>query len=687
MTTNMQALLFGLDKSLSALSSANDKKAALLAFLDKLERDSKPPLNLLYPSSNTPKTNPNVEDIINQRALEDLIARHGLQQEMFEVQRTQFSRTPLKFGTPMPPPLGRLSCANQSTSKSQFCLKDGTMSCSGCFLVRYCSKECQLKHWGSHKYDCRNILRSPSWSPAWVREKRTPKFVDKDSDSAPPGMPQGVPSIFGMGLILWGNISAIDIINAIDSEGMADIRNRDLSLAFVASGDLRNMVRTINKLPGDYTGTIKIVLNDFNPIVVCRNIMILSILGIVEDIEEAAEHALHLWYSIFQPLSYQTRVLVPVMESEIFRNLNGTPAQLTPSTTMCTMFSADTIAFLLDQLRPKDRDPAVANNALNDIMNAPERVDYCDRYYASMKPSHRLALKQWRSYGLVLPFGAINAHMAIPNPWLFTHDDRLMLNDSAHPFDGWDFDEMFNAGKAHGTTEEDLIGCLFFYVKDELVEFSKRLRRFKIQIYASDEDARQLPKTLNSHPTFPQNFDRVETSNITDKNYVGMSVLSDWGPLLNKANPHAAIIGLFMNWRLWKKSADFLSSSVAFNDAMKRMSSCPSVGFSPTNLFPLNQKVTEMMKTLTLFHDTSKSFEEYLKDEKEDEIASKAGLQSRRINRIVPHRCFAKLGARHSELPVIDSPERWYKAASLSGMAYYERYVEWGQVNNLGKIS
>ncbi|KAK0466665.1 hypothetical protein IW261DRAFT_1346445 [Armillaria novae-zelandiae] len=494
---------------------------------------------------------------------------------MFEVQRERFRQKPLKFGTPMPPPLGRLSCANQSTSKSRFCLNNGTMSCSGFFLVRYCSKECQLKHWGSHKYDCRNVLRSPSWTPAWVREKRTPNFVHGDLDSAPPGMPQGVPPVFGMGLILWGNIPAVDIINAVDNEGMSDIRNRDISLAFVASGDLRNMVRTINELPGDYSGTIKIVLNDFNPIVVCRNLMTLSILGIIEDVEEAAEHALHLWYSIFQPLSYETRVLVPVSESKIFRNINDTPTQLTPSTTVCTTFSSNTIAFLLDQLRLKDRDPPVANNALNRIMNAPERVDYRDRYYASLKPSHRLALKEWRSYGLVLPFGAINAHMAIPNPWLFTHDDHLMLNDSAHPFDGWDFDEMFNAGKAHGTTEEDLIGCLFFHVKGQLVEFSKRLRRFHIQIYAFDKDARQLPKTLKSDPAFPQGFDRIEVSNITDKTYVGVSVLSDWGPLLNKTNAHAAIIGLFMNWHLWNKSANYLSSSVGFKEAMKRMSTCP----------------------------------------------------------------------------------------------------------------
>ncbi|KAK0452836.1 uncharacterized protein EV420DRAFT_1558595 [Desarmillaria tabescens] len=682
MTTNMQAL-DSLNKSLSELSSKDDKKLTLLSFLDKRERDSKQPLNVLFPSPNTPKTIPNLEDAKYVKALDDIIKRHGLQKEMIEVGRILSSRKPLEFGTPMPPPLSRLSCANQDTSKSQFCYKDGTMSCSGCLLVRYCSKECQLKDWRSHKYDCRNMIRSPEWSPAWVREKRTPKFIDND-DTAP-GMPPGAPSVFGMGLILWGNTAAIDIVNAVNNEGVADIRNRDLSLAFIASGDLRNVVRTINELPGDYAGTIKIVLNDFNPIVVSRNLMILSILGIIEDVEEAAEHALHLWYSIFQPLSYETRIYLSILQSQIFRHLDGTSTQLTPSTTMYNMFSSNTVSFLLDKLRPKDMDPPMANNALNDIMNAPEREDYRDRYYARMKPSHRLAFKQWRSYGLILPFGAINAHMAIPNPWVFTQDGRLMLSDNAHPFDGWDFDEMFNAGKAHGTTEEDLIGCLFFYVKDQLVEFSKRLRRFKIQIYSFDQDARDLLPTLKSSPSFPQRFDRIEVSNIVDKNYVGMSVLTDWGPLLNEANPHAAIIGHFMNWPVWKESAKPLSSSAITKHAMKRMSECPFAGFSPATLSPLDRKVHDMMKNLILFHDTSKSFEEYLKDEKEGVITSKAGLQRRPLNRIAPHRCYAKLGVNHSELPHIDSSERWYKVACLSGMTHYERYVEWGPVSSLGK--
>ncbi|KAK0202289.1 hypothetical protein DFS33DRAFT_1434619 [Desarmillaria ectypa] len=355
------------------------------------------------------------------------------------------------------------------------------------------------------------MLRSPEWSPAWVREKRTLKFVDNDVP------PPGRPSIFGIGFNLWGNIAAIDIINASNNEGVADIRNRDLSMAFLASGDFRNVIRTINELPEDYAGTIKIVLNDFNPIVVCRNFIILSILGIVEDVEEAAEHALHLWYSIFQPLFYETRVLFPVIESQILQHLDGTSAQLTPSTTI--------------------------------------------------------------------------------------------------------FDEMFNAGKAHGTTEEDLIGCLFFYVKDQLVEFSKRLRKFKIQVYSFDQNTRELPKSLKIYPTFLQSFDRVDVSNITDKSYIGMSILSDWGPLLNKAKSHAAIIGILHELAPLKKNPQ---------------TTCRPRGF------------LQLLFSLWTGSNALQSW----------------------VQGIVKY---------------IDSPERWYKVASLSDMTYYERYVEWGQVGNLGK--
>ncbi|KAK0209659.1 hypothetical protein IW262DRAFT_1416458 [Armillaria fumosa] len=666
----MQTLIDDLEKSFSKLSTKDDKKSALLSSLENLKGDSHRSLIQLCASPGTRKNSTNVEDITTRKAFEDLIARHGLQDEMFSVAKALCNQSRLAFGTQMPPPLSRLGCANQVVSKSQFCPRDGMLTCSGCSLVRYCSKDCQFAHWKLHKKDCKNPLKSTSWSPAWIKEKRSPSFIK--GDNVPPSE-HSMHYPFGTGVPLWGDIQAIDIINAKHNEGMENIRNRDLSTAFIASGDLRNAVRTVNELPEDYSGSIKIVLNDHNPMVVCRNLMILSILGIISDIEEGAEHALHLWYSVFQPMSYLTRILPHICESDALTKLNGTPAHLTPSTTLCTTLSSDTVKFFLYQLR-SPLDPAFASTSLNSIMNAPERVDFRERYYEAISPSHRVAFERWRYFGLVLPFGATNAHMAIPNKWLFS-DGRFMLNDSANPFKEWNIDEIFKAGKDHGTTEDDLIGCLFFYIKDQLVEFSKRLRRFKIQIYSFDQDARILQQTLKSNASFPQIFDRIEASNIMDKNYVGMSILSDWGPLLNKSNPHSAIVGLFMNWPAWEESGNAMSASSDTSRAMQRMVSCPYVGLSSNTSC---EKVMGVLNNLNMFHDTSHPFEEYLRVEREAVISRKAGLQRRRIHKIVPHRCHTKLGMAQSELPYIDSAQRWYRVACLCGMTYVERYAEWG---------
>ncbi len=147
----MQTLIDNLEKSFSRLSTKDDKKSALLSSLENLEGDSQASLIQLYASPGTPRSSTNVEDITAWKAFECLIARHGLQDEMFSVAKVLCDRSRLAFGTQMPPPLSRLGCANQVASKSQFCPRDGTLTCSGCFLVRYCSKECQLAHWKGHK--------------------------------------------------------------------------------------------------------------------------------------------------------------------------------------------------------------------------------------------------------------------------------------------------------------------------------------------------------------------------------------------------------------------------------------------------------------------------------------------------------------------------------------------------------
>jgi hypothetical protein len=67
---------------------------------------------------------------------------------------------------------------------------------------------------------------------------------------------------------------------------------------------LRNVLYTINKLPDDYNGKLTVVINDINPYVVIRNILILQILCGLADKERSCDMALHLWYSAYLPEDY-----------------------------------------------------------------------------------------------------------------------------------------------------------------------------------------------------------------------------------------------------------------------------------------------------------------------------------------------------------------------------------------------
>ena len=81
-----------------------------------------------------------------------------------------------------------------------------------------------------------------------------------------------------------------------------------------ASGDIRHIIRTINELPSDYSGKLDIVLNDREPVIVVRNILLLQLCGAVTDSARAADLALHYWYSSFVPLEYDMLVHVLMLK-------------------------------------------------------------------------------------------------------------------------------------------------------------------------------------------------------------------------------------------------------------------------------------------------------------------------------------------------------------------------------------
>ena len=64
-----------------------------------------------------------------------------------------------------------------------------------------------------------------------------------------------------------------------------------------ASGDLRNVVKTIAQLPASYKQPLDVTLNDRDFDIVARNAILLLIGLVVEDIDKAADCMLHIWYS------------------------------------------------------------------------------------------------------------------------------------------------------------------------------------------------------------------------------------------------------------------------------------------------------------------------------------------------------------------------------------------------------
>ena len=115
-------------------------------------------------------------------------------------------------------------------------------------------------------------------------------------------------------------------------------------------------------------------------------------------------------------------------------------------------------------------------------------------------------------------------------------------------------EEVIKVGKAYGAQAEDIYGCFYFFLSQELRTFSRRLRQFQIAFKVYCAEACQLSLSIQdnilSEHGLPASirFDRIEVSNILDANYIGMrAVLTHWEPLLVDTGS-AAIVGYFMNW-------------------------------------------------------------------------------------------------------------------------------------------
>ncbi|KAJ3506035.1 hypothetical protein NMY22_g17377 [Coprinellus aureogranulatus] len=530
---------------------------------------------------------------------------------------------------------------------------------------------CQKAHWKSHKKACKNPMRSKDWQPDWVVENRLPVFLGgkvlQDERDKKGDLDHGCP--------LWGNTPSFDVVNLLANEGD---RSVDLNLAFPASGDLRHVLKTINSLPSDYSGKLTVLINDGTMAISCRNYLILLLLGTIDDEATAADIALHFWYSMFMPPDYKHQVWL-ASEKYIDHCVEylapQPPLKLGPRSDIA-MPCIPGVQKTMEHVAASSMTPKAAKEEYFQMRNRKSKQDYASRMYYSLKPSHRVAFQEYRRTGVVLLFGANLEKFTATNQSLFMPSGRWFQTELADPLYGWNIAEVTACGKTHGATPEDLYGCLYFYLSDQLRSFHQRLRKFPISFKVTTADARQLAHAtwdgaLAAYGLPPSiRFDRVFVSNILDKIYVGLqATLECWAPLLSKS-ASAAVVGYFMNW--FTLVPDGLPQGAEWNAICRQLGIAKNepAAYSEKNVWFAKMDETDML------YENSGPFTRYLRSQGLDGVLRKTGLRLRKKNTIVPQRFGTKLGAPANALPAFEDEEERYLILRATAATWKERFVE-----------
>jgi hypothetical protein len=160
-------------------------------------------------------------------------------------------------------------------------------------------------------------------------------------------------------------------------------------------------------------------------------------LGTVSDEAMAVDIAFHFWYSVFMPIEYRLQIsaiLLPFLRQTMEGAYN---IPLGPHSSISCVLPKKAkdyfLHFISDSLSMSS-----AQDEYDRVRMAPSRRDLRDRMYSGLKPSHRVAFQEYRRFGIVLPFGAMNAHFNCPNASLFSPCGKWFQQDYADPLEGWE---------------------------------------------------------------------------------------------------------------------------------------------------------------------------------------------------------------------------------------------------------
>lgn len=252
---------------------------------------------------------------------------------------------------------------------------------------------------------------------------------------------------------------------AFDHLAFAEMKERNhLSMLFADTGDLRNVIETVNGLAdGNGADSVNVVINDEEPYVAARTVFVLLLFGGENISTLAVETAIHLWYSAF--LTKEMAIFLEQtwkssswerMRGEIYNpEGQGEPEeQLSGETTtgggglrrevdgpnlenqseLKERLSSETILAdggilrvdfarrvwklcfdIIDNIVDGPLSTSVATASRHDITLLPQRADYRDRVLCWINPRLRIPLQNYWRDGMVLPFASSRELFTCPN--------------------------------------------------------------------------------------------------------------------------------------------------------------------------------------------------------------------------------------------------------------------------------
>ena len=252
-------------------------------------------------------------------------------------------------------------------------------------------------------------------------------------------------SQFGTKKYLWGNVPAFDILQPPQNEG--ECYEGDLHMLFagkeyhgrhvcecaeyyVASDDLRNVVKTVISVPPTYVGTISLVINDRDFDIVARNVILILIAMTVADEKKASQCMLHTWYSALireSDLEILKYFVLPLFEDVNAKIIDKTSTSLFRKTwkfgtyevsLALSVKSWKTLALYCTP--PEDLTATQASTIRAAVTMADVRKDYRERNLFAQKPTDRLCQMKFLEDGILLPFGHSGVDFTVPNPCVAT---------------------------------------------------------------------------------------------------------------------------------------------------------------------------------------------------------------------------------------------------------------------------